>query len=59
LPLRAPTCSPRRRISQNEEDGVKFKHLAFSDGGAKEITLLTPVLLGLVSEAIRSILQRR
>ena len=30
------------RISEYEGDGVKFKHLAFSDGGAKEITYSPP-----------------
>jgi hypothetical protein len=30
------------RTSQYEGDGVKFKRLAFSDGGAKEITYAPP-----------------
>jgi hypothetical protein len=38
------------RISQYEGDGVKFKHLAFSDGGAKEITYSPPRGLGLFRE---------
>jgi hypothetical protein len=30
------------KISQHEWDGAKFKQLAFSDGGAKEITYSPP-----------------
>jgi hypothetical protein len=36
------------RISQDEEDGVKFRHLAFSDGGAKEITYSAPAWVGTI-----------